>query len=72
MRDPLLNYTKPQLVARLREDMAKREALDGNMSKVVEQRAETDKTIRHLEAEVGRYESKLQHLRQKLWQEETD
>jgi len=71
-RDPLLNYKKAQLVQRLRDEMAKREALEASMSKVVEERAETDKRIMRLEAEVGRYESKLQHLRQKLWQEETD
>ena len=71
-RDPLLNYKKAQLVQRLRDEMAKREALEASMSKVVEERAETDKRIMRLEAEVGRYESKLQHLRQKLSQEETD
>ena len=71
-RDPLLSYKKPQLVAWLREELANREALEASLSKVVEERAETDKRIMRLEADIARYESKLQHLRQKLWQEEND
>ena len=71
-RDPLLSYKKTQLVERLRDEMAKRAALETSLSQVVEQRAEADKRIMRLEADIGRYESMLQQLRGKLWHEEHD
>jgi hypothetical protein len=69
-QDPLLNYKRPQLVARLRQAMHHREEIEGQYRQLLEDRLQADLKLRHLEAELARYQSFLGHLRGQVQQEE--
>jgi len=71
-KDPLLNYKRPQLVARIREEMVRREEVETQYRLLLEERVQSDLKIMRLEAELARYQSFLGHLRTQVQNEEHD
>jgi hypothetical protein len=71
-KDPLLNYKRPQLVARVREEMVRRVEAETQYRLLLEERVQTDLKIMQLEAELARFQSFLGHLRTQVQNEEYD
>jgi hypothetical protein len=71
-KDPLLNYKRPQLVARLRQEMQGREEIEVQYRQLLEERLQVDLKLMQLGAELARYQSFLGHLRDQVQQEEHD
>ncbi|SRR6266849_6235663 len=69
-RDPLLAYTKLQLVTRLREEQAQRARQEAQHTHLLEEFTRRDVKIAALEAELGRYRSHLAGLRFTIQQQE--
>ena len=69
-RDPLLAYTKLQLVTRLREEQAQRARQEAQHTHLLEELTRRDVKIAALEAELGRYRSHLAGLRLTIQQQE--
>ncbi len=70
--DPLLNYKRPQLAARLRQEMQRREEIEGQYRQLLEDRIQTDLKVMQLEAELARYQQFLGHMRTQAQQAEHD
>lgn len=71
-KDLLLNYKRPQLVARLRQEMHYREEIEQQYRHLLEERLQADLKVMQLEAELAKYQSFLGHLRDQVQQEEHD
>jgi len=69
-KDPLLNYKKPQLVARFRQEMQRREEMEVQYRQLLSECVLSDRKIMQLEAELAKYQSFLGHLRGQVQQEE--
>jgi len=61
-RDRLLNCSKPELVARLRQERERREELEGQLARLVEQQATHDMERLQLEAQVAKAKTILRQL----------
>jgi hypothetical protein len=71
-KDPLLNYKRPQLVARLRQERQRREEIEGQYRQLLDERMQVDLKVMQLEAELARYQQFLGHMRTQAQQEEHD
>lgn len=71
-QDPLLNYNRPQLATRLRQEMQRREEIEVQYRQLLEERMQADLKLMQLEAELAKYQSFLGHLRGQVQQEEHD
>ena len=71
-KDPLLNYKRPQLAARLRQEIHRREELEGQYRQVLEDRIQVDLKVMQLEAELTSYRQFLGHMRAQAQQAEHD
>ncbi len=71
-KDPLLNYKRPQLAARLRQEMQRREEIEVQYCQLLEERMQADLKVMQLEAELARYQQFLRQLRAQAQQEEHD
>ena len=71
-KDPLLNYKRPQLAARLRQEMQRREEIEVQYRQLLEERMQADLKVMQLEAELARYQQFLGHVRTKVQQQEDD
>ncbi len=69
-KDPFLNYKRPQLAARLRQEIQRREEIEGQYHQLLEERMQADLKMMQLEAELARYQQFLGHLRAQVQQEE--
>lgn len=69
-KDPLLNYKKLQLVARLRQEMQRREEMEVQYRQLLEERVLSDLKTMQLEAELAKYQRFLGHFRGQVQQEE--
>lgn len=69
-KDPLLNYKKPQLAARLRQEMEYRAEIEAQNHRLLEERVLSDLKIMQLEVELAKYQSFLGHLRVQMQREE--
>lgn len=69
-KDPLLNYKRPQLAARLRQEMQRREEIEIHYRQLLEERVQSDLKMVQLEADLARYHDFLGHLRAQVQQEE--
>jgi hypothetical protein len=69
-KDPLLNYKRPQLVARVREEVVRRVEAETQYRLLLEERVQSDLKIMQLEAELARFQSFLGHLRDQVRFEE--
>ncbi len=69
-KDPLLNYKRPQLVARVRQEMQRREEMEIQYRQLLEERVQSDLKMLQLEADLARYHDVLRHFRAQLQQEE--
>src|SRR5216683_2170476 len=69
-RDPLLAYKKTQLAARLREERARREALERQHAELLQDYVQRDIKIAELEAELAQYRGYLERLRLHVQQQE--
>jgi hypothetical protein len=69
-KDPLLNYKRSQLVARVREEMVRRVEAETQYRLLLEERVQSDLKIMQLEAELARFQSFLGHLRDQVRFEE--
>lgn len=71
-KDPLLNYKRPQLAARLRQEMQRREETEVQYRQLLEERMQGDLKMMQLEAELARYQQFLGHWRTQVQQEDHD
>lgn len=71
-KDPLLNYKRPQLAARLRQEIQRREEVEGQYRQLLEDRLQVDLKVMQLEAELARYQQFLGHMRAQAQQAEHD
>lgn len=71
-KDPLLNYKRPQLAARLRQEMQRREEIEVQSRQLLEERMQSDLKLMHLEAELAKYQRFLGQLRAQVQHEEYD
>lgn len=71
-KDPLLNYKRPQLVARLRLEIQRREEIEGQYRQLLEDRLQADLNVMLLEAELARYRQFLGPMRAQAQQAEHD
>jgi hypothetical protein len=71
-KDPLLNYKRPQLAARLRKEMQRREEIEVQYRQLLEERVQSDLKMMQLEAELAKYQSFLGQLRSQMQSEEYD
>lgn len=71
-KDPLLNYKRPQLAARLRQEIQRREEVEGQYRQLLEDRLQADLKVLQLEAELARYQQFLGHMRTQAQQAEHD
>jgi hypothetical protein len=62
-KDPLLNDKRPQLVARLRLEIQRREEIEGQYCQLLEDRLQADLKVMQLEAELARYRQFLGQMR---------
>ena len=69
-RDPLLNYKRPQLAARLRQEMQRREEIEVQYRQLLEERVQSDLKMMQIEAELAKYQSFLGQLRAQVQREE--
>jgi hypothetical protein len=69
-KDPLLNYKRPQLVARLRLEMRRREEIEGQYRQLLEEHMQSDLKVMQLEAELATYQQFLSQVRAQVRQEE--
>lgn len=69
-RDPLLNYKRAQLAARLRQEMQRREEIEVQYRQLLEERVQSDLKLMQLEAELAKYQSFLGQLRAQVQREE--
>jgi hypothetical protein len=70
--DSLLNYKRPQLAARLRQEMQRREEIEVQYRQLLEERLQADLKVMQLEAELARYQQFLGHMRAQAQQEEQE
>ena len=68
--NPLLNYKRPQLAARLRQEMQRREEIEVQYRQLLEERVQSDLKMMQLEAELAKYQSFLGQLRAQVQREE--
>lgn len=68
--DPLLNYKRPQLVARLKLEMQRREEIEQQYRHLLEERLQADLKVMQLEAELAKYQSFLGQFRRQVQQKE--
>ena len=71
-RDPLLNYKRPQLAARLRQEMQRREEIEVQYRQLLEERVQSDLKLMQLEAELAKYQRFLGQFRAQVQHEEYD
>lgn len=71
-KDPLLNYKRPQLAARLRQEIQRREEVEEQYRHLLEDRLQADLKVMQLEAELARYRQFLGHMRAQAQQAEHD
>lgn len=71
-KDPLLNYKRPQLVARLRREMQRREEIEVHYRQLLEEHMQADLKMMQLEAELARYQQFLGQMRTQAQQQEYD
>ncbi len=71
-KDPLLNYKRPQLAARLRQEIQRREEVEVQYRQLLEDRLQADLKVIQLEAELARYQQFLGHMRAQAQQAEHD
>jgi len=69
-RDRLLNYKKPELVAKLRAAQAEREQLEQHYHALLQEHMQCGLTIARLEAQVAEYLAFMDRFRSALRQEE--
>jgi hypothetical protein len=69
-RDPLLAYKKPDLVARLRQEQARRAELEMQYATILQDYVQRDVKIAELEAELARYREYFEGLRLNVQQQE--
>jgi len=69
-KDPLLNYKRPQLVTRLRQEMQRREEIEGQYRQLLEEHMQSDLKVIQLEAELATYQQFLGQVRAQVRQEE--
>lgn len=69
-RDPALNYTRPQLVARLRQEQQRRLEAEDQYRQLLVERTQVDLKVMQLEAELGKYQGFLSRLRSQVQDEE--
>jgi hypothetical protein len=69
-RDPLLAYTRPQLVARVRSTLQRLEQLEGENAHLLQERVECDVKILQLEAQVAEFQRFLVQMRTQRQREE--
>jgi len=69
-RDPLLAYKKPDLVARLRQEQARRTELETQYATMLADYVQKDVKIAELEAGLTRYREYFQGLRLQIQQQE--
>ena len=72
VKDSLLNYKRPQLAARLRQEMQRREQIEVQYRQLLEDRLQADLKVMQLEAELARYQQFLGHMRAQAQQAEHD
>ncbi len=71
-KDPLLNYKRPQLATRLRQEMQRREQIEAQYRQLLEERMQVDLKVMQLEAELARYQHFFGQVRSQAQQEEHD
>lgn len=71
-KDPLLNYKRPQLASRLRQEIQRREEIEVQYRQLLEDRMQADLKAMQLEAELARYQQFLGHMRAQAQQAEHD
>src|SRR6266702_4539915 len=69
-KDPLLNYKRPQLAARLRQEMQRREEIEIHYRQLLEERVQSDLKMVQLEADLAKYQRFLGQLRAQVQREE--
>lgn len=72
LKDSLLNYKRPQLAARLRQEMQRREQIEMQYRQLLEDRLQADLKVMQLEAELARYQQFLGQMRVQAQQAEHD
>jgi hypothetical protein len=70
LRDPLLNYKKPRLVAELRAAQAQRDQLEQHYSQLLQEQMQSGLTIARLEAQLAEYLAFMERFRSSLQTEE--
>jgi len=70
LRDPWLSYKKPDLVARLRQEQARRTELETQYAMILQDYVQRDVKIAELEAELARYREYFEGLRLTIQQQE--
>ncbi len=70
LRDPWLSYTKTDLVARLRQEQARRTELETQYATILQDYVQRDVKIAELEAELARYREYFEGLRLQVQQQE--
>ncbi len=71
-KDSLLNYKRPQLASRLRQEMHRREEIEVQYRQLLEERMQADLKVMQLEAELARYQQFLGHMRAQAEPKEQD
>jgi len=66
------NYKRPQLAARLRQEIQRREEVERQYRQLLEDRLQVDLKVMQLEAELARYQQFLGHMRTQAQQAEHD
>lgn len=69
-RDPLLAYKKPDLVAHLRQEQARRTELETQYATILQDYVQHDVKVAELEAELTRYREYFEGLRLTIQQQE--
>jgi hypothetical protein len=69
-RDPLLAYTRPQLVARVHSTLQRLQQLEVENAQLLLERVDCDVKILHLEAQVAEFRRFLVQMRTQLHREE--
>ncbi len=71
-KDSLLNYKRPQLASRLRQEMHRREEIEVQYRQLLEERMQGDLKVMQLEAELARYQQFLGHMHAQAEPKEQD
>ncbi len=69
-RDPLLNYNKPRLVAKLRAAQAQRDQMEQQYAQLLQEHMQSGLTIARLEAQLAEYLAFMGRFRASLQKEE--